>query len=644
MIASQLNPNRQYVIGTAGHIDHGKTALVKALTGVDTDNLPEEKARGITVNIGFAHMSGNITIIDVPGHERLVKNMVAGVSTIDLVLFVIAADDGIMPQTREHLDIVKLLGIKDGIFAITKTDLVDREWIALVKQDVQNLLNDTVFKNAPVITTSVNSGEGIDELRKLILEELLRIPSKQDLEIFREPVDRVFNIKGFGTVITGTVLSGTLHTGDPVEVQPSGIKARVRTIQSHDEEVKKVAIGYRAAVNLAGVDLNQIERGEVLVQPGLYQPVEIINGKLTLLQSSPHSIRSNQRVRFHIHTAEGLARIIIPDRNELKPGESAYVQIRLEKPVHAAYHDRYIIRQYSPQITIGGGVVLKTNPTRFRKKHLEIFRRTMKSLDEGGPQEKILACFDIQLIQPLSLKQIKVGTNISFAELEEKIGKLILKKELFAQKIGQEAVYFSGQQLKFILDIIVTELAQFHKSFPNRPGMNERELASKLEKLFPPEALQIAFNFGVDQNKIIIEKQAIRLADFSPQFSSKEVRLLEEINQYYLKAKFTPPTWKEAQEVFGVSEKELKALLALLRNQGELVFVDETLVFHKSALDEIQEKIKVFFERKSEMSVGEFKEITGTTRKHAIPLLSYFDGLGITERAGDVRRVGVNIR
>jgi len=640
MTTAQFDSKRQYVIGTAGHIDHGKTALVKAVTGIDTDNLPEEKERGITVNIGFAHLSDNITIIDVPGHERLIKNMVAGVSTIDLVLFVIAADDGIMPQTREHLDIVKLLGIQHGIFVITKSDLVEKEWIKLVSDEIRNLLSDTAFKNAPIVTTSVNTGEGIEDLSKLLLQELSKIPPKQDLEIFREPIDRAFNVKGFGTVITGTVLGGSLKTGDPVEIQPSGIQSRVRTLQTHDSEVKEVRAGFRAAVNIAGMELNQIQRGHVLVQPDFYRPVEIINARLTILKSSTKSVKTNQRVRLHIHTAEIIARIIIPDKNELKSGESAFVQIRLEQPVHAAYQDRFIIRQYSPQITIGGGVVLKTNPHRFQKKQLSVFQQTMRSLESNDPREKILSSFDDQSYQPSSLVELKVLTNISYAELERIINDLISKQELFSQKIGQKSVYYSRRQLEYILKKLVYELQQYHKLFPNRPGMNEKELSSRLEKLFSPESLQLAIKFGLARNEMKLEKQEIRLADFNPQFSSKEAKLLEQMSQHYLKAKFTPPTWKEALAIFAVSEKELKELMILLRNQGELVFVDETLAFHKEAINEIQEKIKEFFKQKSEMSVGEFKEITGTTRKHAIPLLAYFDNLEITERVGDVRKAG----
>ena len=640
MTSIQLNPKRQYVIGTAGHIDHGKTALVGALTGIDTDNLPEEKERGITVNIGFAHLSDNITIIDVPGHERLIKNMVAGVSTIDLVLFVIAADDGIMPQTREHLDIVKLLGIQHGIFVITKSDLVDKDWIKLVKDEIRNLLHETAFRNAPILTTSIYNGDGIENLREMLVSELAKIPPKHDLEIFREPVDRVFNIKGFGTVITGTVLSGSLKAGDPVEIQPAGIRTKARSLQTHDAEVKEVRVGFRAAVNLAGVELNQIERGNVLVQPGLYYPVEIINARLSLLQSSPKSLKTNQRVRFHIHTAEASARIIIPDRNELKPGDSTFVQIRLETPVHAAYQDRFIIRQYSPQITIGGGIVLKTNPPRFQKKHLDIFQQTSNALGSDAPKEKILAIFHQQLIKPLSVMDIKISTNIPLIELKNKITELVKSKDIFSKKIGQEEFYYSRQQLDMVLSKLTFQLEKYHKTYPNRPGMGEKELGSKLGKLFSEVSFRLALNLGSEEKQIAVKNNVLRLPDFNPSFSTKEAKLSEEIKRYYLNQKFTPPTLKEVREKFNISEKELKEIMSLLRNQGELVFVDETFVFHKSALNEIQEMIKNFFKKNPEMSVGEFKEMTGTTRKHAIPLLAYFDGGEVTERTGDVRRAG----
>ncbi|MFZ0390668.1 MAG: selenocysteine-specific translation elongation factor, partial [Calditrichia bacterium] len=336
------NPERHYIIGMAGHIDHGKTALVEALTGIWTDRLKEEQERGITIDLGFAHFSRNVTIIDVPGHEKLIKNMVAGVSTIDLVLFVVAADDGVMPQTREHLDIVRLLGITNSIFVITKTDLVEEEWLLLVEEDLRILLKNNGMGEAPILKVSSRSGAGIEELRVLLEQKLKEIAPRFSDGIFRLPVDRVFSKAGFGTVVTGTVLSGEAAAGEMLEVQPEGIEARLRGLQSHDSAVQQVSAGYRAALNLAGVDQQQLHRGQVLADPGYFQAAEVINARVQLMPDSPQVLKNRTRVRFHIHTAETLARVILIEGETLQPGNSALVQFRLEHPVHAAFRDRFI--------------------------------------------------------------------------------------------------------------------------------------------------------------------------------------------------------------------------------------------------------------------------------------------------------------
>lgn len=639
-IKHTLNPERQYVIGTAGHIDHGKTALVKALTGVDTDRLPEEKERGITIDLGFAHLSNNVTIIDVPGHERLIKNMVSGVSTIDLVLFVVAADDGVMPQTREHLDIINLLGIRHGIFVITKIDLVDEEWLALVEEDVENLVQQTNLDDSSIFKTSVETGHGIEELHQAILHTLSEIPPKKDFEIFREPVDRVFSMKGFGTVITGTVLCGSLKTGGQVEIQPGGLTARVRTLQSHDREVQQVSIGYRAAVNLAGIELNQIHRGDVLVQPNIFKPVQILNARLALLKSSPKPLKNNQRIRLHIHTAEVLARVIVIEASEIKPGTDGYVQFRLEQTIHAAYQDRFIIRQYSPQLTIGGGIILQTNPLRFRKKYQEKIVRNLKMLESDDYRSKILAGFDDVSNQPHTQMEIKTSTNIPMKELKSLLDTLISQKEIFTRRLGNDVFYFSIDQVNAALRRIEKELATYHETYPNRPGPSETELSGKLENIFPPGLLQIAIEHGIVTRKIARENQNIRRSDFQPIFSAKESKLYREIAEHYRRAKFTPPTIKETLQHFNISPKEFKEITSLLGKEGELVYLDETLFIHRDALVEIEDKVKTFFQEKDTITVPEFKELFGVTRKHAIPLLIYLDNKDITERDGDVRRRG----
>ncbi|MCK6623070.1 MAG: selenocysteine-specific translation elongation factor [Calditrichaceae bacterium] len=639
-----IDPGRQYVIGTAGHIDHGKTALVKALTGIDTDRLPEEKTRGITIDIGFAHFSENVTIIDVPGHERLIKNMVAGVSTIDLVLFVIAADDGVMPQTREHLDIVNLLQIRRGIFVINKIDLAGPEWLLLVEEDLRALLRDTPFRDAPIRKASALSGAGVEDLRGLILQTLASIPARQDFEVYRQPVDRVFSAKGFGTVITGTVLGGKLRVGEEVEIQPSGLVARVRGLQSHDHEVKEVRAGFRAAVNLAGIELEQVERGMALAQPGLYHPVEMFNARLALLQSSPIPLKNNQRIRLHIHTAETFARVTIPHAAELKPGESAFVQIRLEQPVHAAYQDRFIVRQYSPQRTIGGGVVLQTAPFRFRKKYSDLFQQTLHRLESEEAQPRILAAFDRLAAAPLTLWEIKIAANLPLQELQRALKELQSGEILFSENLGGKTVYFSREQLEEVSNRIEETLAGFHRAYPGRPGMGEVEIISRLEKTFLPEALRRALGLGIKSRRIAREGQQLRLAAFTPQLSAKESEKYRELEICYREARFNPPTVKEVLERFALSQKEFKELSKLLREEGKLTYVDETLFFHGSVFPQLEALLREFFSRKPEISVAEFKELTGTTRKHSIPLLEYLDNNGFTERAGDARKPGPRLK
>jgi selenocysteine-specific elongation factor len=630
--------NRQFVIGTAGHIDHGKTALVKALTGIDTDRLPEEKDRGITIDLGFAHLSDNITIIDVPGHERLIKNMVSGVSTIDLVLFVIAADDGVMPQTREHLDIINLLGIQNGIAVITKIDLVDNEWLALVQEDIKNLFEKTNLKNIDIYKSSAETGKGVIELKEAILRKLGEIPAKKDFEIFREPVDRVFTVQGFGTVITGTVLSGSLKIGDQIEIHPAGLRARVRSLQSHDKEVGQVSTGFRAAVNVAGIYGGEIKRGDTLVEPDYYAPVQIFNARLWLLKSSPRALKSNQRIRVHFHTTEALARIIIPERNEAGPGESVFVQIRLEQPFHLSYQDRFIIRQYSPQITIGGGIVLQTNPGRYRKKYLQFFLDKLNKLEGESPQQKILAVFDDFDFQSLSLKRIKVGTNISFKDLENQIKLLEKDQKLFPIKLRDNSVYFSDKQVAAASNKIESVLEKFHIDFPNRPGLTESEITGKLGKNISADLMRLAMKMGTDARTFILDDTTIRLAKFKAELSSKESQLYSDIINYYEKAGFSPPTNKAILDIFSISRKEFKELTTLMRKKNDLIFLDETLFIHSSFLQKIEEMVLSFFEEKPEMSISEFKEISGTTRKHALPLLIYLDKKGITVRDGDVRK------
>jgi len=484
--------SRQFVIGMAGHIDHGKTALVKALTGVDTDRLKEEKDRGITIDLGFAHLNKNITIIDVPGHEKLIKNMVAGVSTIDLVLFVIAADDGIMLQTREHLDIVKLLGIRTGLFVITKIDLVEEEWVGLVEEELKDLLKDSVFQDAPICHTSAESGAGIQELNHLLLEKLDTLIPRADDGLFRLPVDRIFSKAGFGTIVTGSVISGSVGVGDTVEILPERLPARVRGLQTHDSAVEKLLTGYRGAINLAGIQKHQLYRGQMLTQPNLYKPVTLFNAHVSVLSSSPLPLKNLMRVRIHVHTIEVIGRILIIDQKDLPPGQDAFIQIRLEKNIYATFRDRFIIRQFSPQVTLGGGVILDTNPPRFRKKYSAEIQAQLKDLMQGNTSQRILATFSHLNVQALSFSQLQTKSGMSVTVLEKEIKKLETAGDITSFTHAKELFYCSKGQIHLILKSIKEELEKFHHRSPGRMGMLITELLSRLKKIYGEELLKIS--------------------------------------------------------------------------------------------------------------------------------------------------------
>ncbi len=629
---------RQYVIGTAGHIDHGKTALVKQLTGIDTDRLPEEKARGITIDLGFAHLSDNTTIIDVPGHEKLIKTMVAGVSSIDMMLLVIAADDGVMPQTREHIDIIRLLQIKHGVIAITKTDLADEDWLQLVEDDVRGLLRGSAFEQSPVIRTSSETGDGIPELHAQIMAMLKDIPPRQDHELLRMPVDRVFSVKGFGTVLTGTLLSGSLCEGDKLQLLPAKTDVRVRGLQSHDSGSEQLQIGSRAAVNVAGVDVADTHRGMALVQPDSFAPADILNVRLRLLKSAGVKLKNNQRVRLHVHTAEVFARVLLPFQTALQPGEDAFVQLRLEEPLHAAFQDRFIIRQYSPQHTIGGGVVLQVNPIRYRKKYAVLFRKTLEHLHSDDPAQHIPAVFDEIDCSMMSFNEVRIATSLSENNLRKQLKKLIAKQQIF-RETGKMEAYLSIGQLNVVLNAVERILEPYHKTYPGRAGLSEIELVGALEQRFDPALVRRALKAGV-HGKRLAGDGVYRLPGFQQTLSTKDGTVFQELEKRYREAALTPPTLKEAQQLSGLDGKTFKELMMHFREGNKLIPVAEGLLFYHEAIDVLIEKLRHVFTEQESLGVPEFKEITGTTRKHAIPLLAWLDKKGYTRREGDLRIKG----
>jgi selenocysteine-specific elongation factor len=616
-----MSEERQYVIGTAGHIDHGKTALVHKLTGINTDRLKEEQERGITIDLGFAHLSKNVTIIDVPGHERLIKNMVAGVSTIDLVIFVVAADDGIMPQTREHLDIVKLLGIKQGIFVITKTDLVDQEWISLVQEELQQLLKGSVFEKAPIVKTSVLNDIGIDELRLAIHSLLNQIDERLDDGIFRLPVDRSFTKAGFGNIVTGSVISGEVKTGDTIEILPEKITARVRGLHSHDEAVKRVSVGYRAALNITGIEHIQIYRGQVITEPRLYEPVTIFNAAVAVLAEPAIILKNQMRIRIHLHTGEYFARIIIPEKKEILPGENGYAQFRLERSVYASYKDKFILRQYSPQITFGGGYVLETNPLRYRKKYITDFRDKVKGLESQSASDRILACFS------------KISPDQQTA-----------RHKVFKTIQSNEDYYFSIDQINEFVADIEQNLKQFHQKFPGRPGKSPPELQSQVLKKRAVALFQLALDVGVNSGILKLIEENIALASFHSELPHEQQLWVDKLENLYQTAGYNPPLYKEVLEKFGIEEKKLRELITILRENKKLIPIDENIFFHVEAVQKAIDLVRNYFLTNEKLQVPKFKDLTNTTRKFAIPLLNYLDNNGYTTRDADIRLAGPKLK
>jgi selenocysteine-specific elongation factor len=627
---------KHVVVGTAGHIDHGKTALVKALTGIDTDRLPEEKARGITIDLGFAYLEepDNLTIeiVDVPGHERFVKNMLAGVGGIDLVMLVIAADEGVMPQTREHLAICSLLRIKDGLVVLAKRDLVEEEWLELVRDDVKTLLRESFLADCPVLAVSAKTGEGLPQLTAALFELARKVPPKAQDQAARLPIDRVFSVKGFGTVVTGTLTAGRLALDDRVEIFPKGVSAKVRGLQCHGRPVGETLAGQRTAVNLQGVDRAAIERGDVVGLPGSLRASVLVDAALELIHEAPRPLKTRDRVRFHAGTSEVMARALLLERTELEPGGRAHVRYRLEAPVVALPGDRYVIRSYSPMVTIGGGTLLDVAPPRFKRKAPQLLAH-LRILEAGSPEEVVeehilqagasgIRAGDLRARTPFGPEQLRELLH----RLQEREKILAVDREWFLHRDVQ------GTLRKQILSL----LESFHAQHPLRSGISREELRVRLggaeERIF-------AHVLGHLETEALVkaERDKVRLASHAIRLSPDQQALLERLEAEFRTTGAAPPSPEEALGHLGLSGAEEHELFQLLLEERRLVRVRESLFFHAQTLREIEERLVAFLKEKKAITPGDFKDLLGISRKYAIPLLEYFDGQRVTVRAGDHR-------
>lgn len=624
--------NRYIILGTAGHIDHGKSALVKALTGTDPDRLKEEKERGITIDLGFADLSYpdglKVGIIDVPGHERLIKNMLAGAGGIDIVLMVIAADEGIMPQSREHLAICDLLKVKRGIIVITKSDLVDKDWLALVTEEVRDFVKGTFLEDAEIIGVSSKTGENLDLLKEKIKDAASGIEPKHEKAIFRLPVDRVFTLKGFGTVVTGTSISGSIRVDEPVEILPGGMISKVRGLHSHGQAISSAYAGQRVAVNLQGVSKDEVQRGDVLATPGKVKTSYIVDAELKLLKDpSITPLKNRSLVHFHAGSSEMTGRIIIYENEALKPGESAFCQFRFPKPVAVLAGDRYIIRRFSPLQTIGGGEVLDPSPKR-RKKQGDIEEQNI--FWEGSLGEKIAAKVHQKGIYGIAREELEGWIKAELPDIRTAVETLIKNGEVrrFEDRLIHKAVFDDFSEG------ITAMLKEFHIKNPLRPGMLKEELRS----LYGGADQRFFDGLLALVKGITVDKDIVRSSSFNLSLSDDNKAVKDKILKAIDDAVFQPPSIDELAALAKVNSKQAVELLKIMAKEGSIVRIKDAVYISKPNHAKMIEKLKEFYSGKPEMTVGEFRDILNTSRKFALPFLEYLDSNRITMRIGDVRK------
>jgi len=628
---------KQIILGTAGHIDHGKTALVKALTGIDTDRLKEEKLRGITIELGFAHLmlpSGiTIGIVDVPGHERFVKNMVAGATGIDLVALIIAADEGVMPQTREHLEICSLLNIKYGLVIITKIDLTDKEWLGLVKDDLSSFLEGTFLQDAPVVEVSSETGEGIKELLKILDELTQNIPERPVGIFFRLPVDRVFTMRGFGTVVTGTTISGSIEVGREVTIYPKGIESKIRGIQVHHQDVPSVRAGSRTAINLQGVEKEVITKGEVVAEKDSLKPTYMVDTVLEYLESNPKKLQNRKRVRFHCGSAEIIATVILLDRDDLSPGDTCFAQFRLEKPTVVLSKDRFVIRSYSPIRTIGGGYILNPLPSkkkRFSKGALHV----LNVLKEGSDREIVEQYIKMSQMQGISIIELSFFANLGRDDLYEIVNGLISDNDIIRYDTEKER-FIHAEFYNKAKEEVVTILEDYHRRFPLKTGLVKEELRSRMAGNVKEKLFNRLLNDLIRDKIIVREKDIIRAKDHTISLRKDQEEVRTQIYQIYLKSALEPPYFKDLGN--DILKGGGRDLLEIMVKDGTLIKVKEDLYFHKEAIDELKRSLVDFLKEKGQITTPELKNLTRVSRKYTIPLIEYFDKIQLTVRIGDKR-------
>ena len=629
-----------YIIGTAGHIDHGKTSLIKALTGQDTDRLKEEKERGISIDLGFAHFDlpdgSQAGVVDVPGHERFIKNMLAGAHGIDLVLFTVAADDGVMPQTEEHLDIVHLLGVKMAIFAITKADLVSSERIQEVEEEITILTLGTVLEDAPIVPVSSVTGQGLTELKDLICRTLKSTDKSVPSGYFRLPVDRAFVMQGHGVVVTGTALSGEVKTGDHVRCLPGGELFRIRSLQVHGRSVEAAGWGQRVALNLSGPERASIERGHVICHENLTLTSDRFDAFLEVRPAAAKGIKNHQRIRVHLGTAERLGKVILLDaKDKVGPKESTYCQITLSEPLLALRNDHFIIRDETAKKTLGGGVVIHPWASKHRRREPHLQNR-LQSLHLGNVTQLTESFLNESADFALPLESIQQFLNLQEEVVRDQLDKI---KSLRAFNAEGERIYTTDSKWLRLKDTILVTLTEFHKTHALVPGMDMEELRGKLPYTLSAKIFRAVVDALVSDKTIAKEENLLRTSEHRLQLGGQEKSLMDGIKKILGEQPMSPPELKEIEKQLGVNRTKLTEMMRLLERDRSVIRVATDLYYLPGTVDQVRAVLKKFISEKGEITAASFRDLIGSSRKYTIPLLEYFDREGLTIRIGDVRRL-----
>jgi len=632
-------PEKEHIIiGTAGHIDHGKSSLVKALTGIDPDTLPEEKQRGLTIELGFVFMDipdyeKQIVFIDVPGHEKFIRTMVAGASHIDAALFIVAADEGISVQTKEHFDILELLGIQEGIIALTKSDLVDAARISELEAETREFFRGSFLEGSPLIPVSSVTGTGLPAIKAALMDAGRKVKKREDSGIFRMPLDRVFSMHGFGTVIAGTILSGEVRVGDKIEILPEKIEARIRGIQVHKERREKSEIGNRTAINLQDIDKELLRRGQCAAAPGSLSPTMRIDARLRLLHHVPKELKSRDRVRLHIGTDEVMARVILLEKDKALPGDSVLVQLVLETPTAALYQDRFIIRTFSPVLTIGGGEILDTLPPRYKRfdeRALAGLKKLERTLEDAVDQS-----FRKFPAKPRTAGAVTRALGKNSARIHEAVLKLINAGKIIAVPAEKEERYLPAESREILSERVLFLVRQYLQTNPHQPFMPFADLRAQFLK----EADEPVFKWLLDdlirKGTLWRKENSIGLAGHEPRLGAKEQEIARQIEEAFKSAKFNPPLEEQVCRKLGLAPPPFKKFMASLIQQRKIVRLNPKVTYHKEALEQAREIVLDQVREKGAITIAELRDTLHLSRKYSHALLEYFDSIGLTKRSGD---------